>query len=90
MDIEIPLPAAPVQPSAGAQSFSVTAAWFSDVSLFLDPWGGWPLCHHSAGHRETTEQVFLKEWMFLLGFTTAFYDRDGRSGLFSAKGRDLG
>lgn len=60
VDIEIPLPAAPVQPSAGAQSFSVTAAWFSDVSLFLDPWGGWPLCHHSAGHRETTEQVFFE------------------------------
>lgn len=49
-------------------------SWFCGlIFISLQTLGaGWPLCHQSARHGDMAQQVILKEWMFLLGFTTAF------------------
>lgn len=66
---------------------SIIAVWFSGLRFISSQTlgAGQPLCYLSAGHRKTAQQIFLKEWMFLLDFTRALYGKDGRYGCFEPR-----
>lgn len=69
----VPFPVAPVTHSclrALCHRCVGFLGWCSSLPISSELW--WPLCHQTAGNRERAQQVVLKEWVFLLGFTTAF------------------